>query len=55
MPVIGLLFLLGFGTALGGTLDQKVPAFHDAVDKYIVQADHSAPEPFEDKEGVAHR
>lgn len=50
--VIGLAFVLLFGTALGATLDQTVPEVNKAVNKYIVKADHSAPQPFEDKPGM---
>lgn len=50
-----IIFTLAFGTVLGGALDQKVPEFNHAVKKYVVQADHNEPQPFEDKEGVQKR
>lgn len=52
---LGLLFAVVWGVGAGAALDQTVPAFHDKVEKYIVQADHNEPLPYEDKDNAHKR
>ncbi len=52
--MFGILFAVAFGIAAGSTLDQTQPAVHDFTAKYIVGADHSTEQPYDDKNN-AHK